>query len=224
MGKPVTSSTAAKQTKQDRRRDRREEQRKREEERLRAAKRNRMVLGVSILVVVLVVAASVYFFSMKTPGSSSTTTASAQSNNAAYPPVDNIVCETNEQGNYHVHAHLTLYINGQQVAIPQNIGIAGDQSCLYWLHTHDTSGVIHVEAPNQQVFTLGTFFKEWSQVFPQQQYPVQLSSTDGWKVYVNGKPYTGDFHKIELSAHTLITMAYQSPNVAPDTVYNWGDL
>ena len=104
------------------------------------------------------------------------------------------------------------------------LGIASDQSCLYWLHTHDTSGVIHVEAPNQQVFTLGTFFKEWSQVFPQQQYPVQLSSSDGWKVYVNGKPYTGDFHKIELSAHTLITMAYQSPNVVPDTVYNWGDL
>jgi hypothetical protein len=108
--------------------------------------------------------------------------------------------------------------------IPQNLGIASDQSCLYWLHTHDTSGVIHVEAPNQQVFTLGTFFKEWSEVFPQLQYPVQLSSNDGWKVYVNGKPYTGDFHKIELSAHTLITMAYQSPNAVPDTVYNWGDL
>jgi hypothetical protein len=223
MGKPVTSSTSAKQTKQDRRRDRREEQRRREEERLRAAKRNRIVLGVSILVVVLVVAASVYFFSTRTPGSSSATT-TAQSSNPAYPQVDNIVCEANEQVAYHVHAHLSLYISGQQVPIPQNLGIASDQSCLYWLHTHDTSGVIHVEAPNQQVFTLGTFFKEWSEVFPQQQYPVQLSSTDGWKVYVNGKPYTGDFHKIELSAHTLITMAYQSPNAVPDTVYNWGDL
>jgi hypothetical protein len=222
MGKPVTSSTSTKQTKQDRRRDRREEQRRREDERRRAGQRNRIVLGVSILVVVLVVAASVYLFS-KAPGSSSTTT-TAQSSNPAYPQVDNIVCEANEQGTYHVHAHLSLYISGQQVSIPQNLGIASDQSCLYWLHTHDTSGVIHVEAPNQQVFTLGTFFKEWSGVFPQQQYPVQLSSTDGWKVYVNGKPYTGDFHKIELSAHTLITMAYQSPNAVPDTVYNWGDL
>lgn len=222
MGKPVTSSTSAKQTKQDRRRDRREEQRRREEERLRAAQRNRIVLGISIFVVVLVVAASIYIFS-KAPDSASTT-ATAQSSNPAYPRVDNIVCEANEQVAYHVHAHLTLYIDGQQMPIPQNLGIASDQSCLYWLHTHDTSGVIHVEAPDQQVFTLGTFFKEWSEVFPQQQYPVQLSSTDGWKVYVNGKPYTGDFHKIELSAHTLITMAYQSPNAVPDTVYNWGDL
>lgn len=222
MGKPVTSSASAKQTKQDRRRDRREEQRKREEERQRVAKRNRIVFGVSILVVVLVVAASVYFFS-KAPASSSSTT-TAQTSNFAYPQVDNSVCEANEQVAYHVHAHLTLYISGQQVPVPQNIGIANDQSCLYWLHTHDTSGVIHVEAPNQQVFTLGTFFKEWGQVFPQQQYPVQLASTDGWKVYVNGKPYTGDFHKIELSAHALITMAYQSPNAVPDTVYNWGDL
>jgi hypothetical protein len=220
MGKPVTSSST-KQTKQDRRRDRREEHRKREEERQRTVKRNRIVLGVSIFAAVLVIAASVYLFAMRTPDDSS---ASAQGSNSAYPKVDNIICEANEQGNYHVHAHLSLYISGQQVPIPQNLGIATDQSCLYWLHTHDTSGVIHVEAPSKQTFVLGTFFKEWSEVFPQLQYPVQLSSSDGWKVYVNGKPYNGDFHKIELSAHTLITMAYQSPNAPVDSVYNWGDL
>jgi hypothetical protein len=220
MGKPVIGSST-KQTKQDRRRDRREEQRRREEERQRAVKRNRIVLGVSVFAVVLVVAASVYFFAIRNPGS---TTAADQSTNPAYPKVDNIICEANEQGTYHVHAHLSIYINGEKVTIPQNIGIAPDQSCLYWLHTHDTTGVIHVEAPSKQTFTLGTFIKEWGDVFPQLQYPFQLSSTDGWKVYVNGKPYNGDFRKIELSAHTLITMTYQSPNVPIDTVYNWGDL
>lgn len=220
MGKPVTGSST-KQTKQERRRDRREEQRKREEERQRAAKRNRIVWGVSILATVLVVAASIYFFAVKNPGASA---AADQSSSPAYPKVDNIVCQANEQVAYHVHAHLSLYINGAKIDIPQNIGIASDQSCLYWLHTHDNTGVIHVEAPGQQIFTLGTFFKEWSEVFPQLQYPVQLSSTDGWKVYVNGKPYNGDFHKIELSAHTLITMAYQTPNAPVDAVYNWGDL
>jgi hypothetical protein len=171
--------------------------------------------------VVLIIAASVYFF---VTGNRSSASATVQSSNPSYPAVDNIACEASEQVAYHVHAHLSLYIDGQQVQIPQNLGIATDQSCLYWLHTHDTSGVIHIEAPDQRTFTLGTFFKEWSEIFPQLQYPVQLSSSDGWKVYVNGKPYNGDFHKIELTAHTLITMAYQSPKAPIDTVYNWGDL
>jgi hypothetical protein len=219
MSKPVTSSSA-KQTKQERRRDRREEQRRREEERLRTVKRNRIIIGVSVLAVILIVAAAVFFGNRN----SSTASIADQGSNPAYPNVDNSVCQANEQVAYHVHAHLSIYINGQQVPVPQNLGIASDQSCLYWLHTHDTTGVIHVEAPSQQKFTLGTFFKEWSQVFPQLQYPVQLSSSDGWKVYVNGKPYNGDFHNIELSAHTLITLAYQSPNAPIDTVYNWGDL
>lgn len=220
MGKPVAGSSA-KQTKLERRRDRREEQRRREEERLRATKRNRIVIGVSILAVVLVVAVSAYFFATANKSSAAAT---LQSDNPSYPVVNNIACQTNEQVAYHVHAHLSMYINGQAVQIPQNLGIASDQSCFYWLHTHDTTGVIHIEAPSQQVFTLGTFFKEWNNVYPQLQYPVQLSDTTGWKVYVNGKPYKGDFNNIDLTAHELITMTYQSPNAPIDTIYNWGDL
>ncbi len=41
--------------------------------------------------------------------------------NAAYPPVDGIYCDALEQTAYHIHAHLTIYINGKQVAIPQGI-------------------------------------------------------------------------------------------------------
>jgi hypothetical protein len=220
MSKPVTSSSA-KQTKQERRRDRREEQRRREEERLRVTKRNRIVVGVSILAVALVIGVSAYFLT-RGPGTSAAAT--LQSDNPSYPVVNNIACQTNEQVAYHVHAHLSMYINGQQVQIPQGLGIASDQSCYYWLHTHDTTGVIHIESPTQQTFKLGTFFKEWNDVFPQLQYPVQLSDTAGWKVYVNGKLYNGDFHNIDLTAHELITMKYQSPNAPTDTVYNWGDL
>src|SRR5581483_2600731 len=129
MGKPVAGSSA-KQTKLERRRDRREEQRRREEEHLRATKRNRIVIGVSILAVVLVVAVSAYFFVTANKSSAAT----LQSDNPSYPVVNNIACQTNEQVAYHVHAHLSMYINGQAVQIPQNLGIASDQSCFYWLH------------------------------------------------------------------------------------------
>jgi len=33
--------------------------------------------------------------------------------------------------------------------------------CIYWLHTHDDSGLIHMESPINQSFTLRQFFKIW---------------------------------------------------------------
>jgi hypothetical protein len=76
------------------------------------------------------------------------TSSTEQVVNAAYPPIDGIYCDALEQTAYHIHAHLTIYMNGKQVAIPQGIGIASDQSCFYWLHTHTSDGVIHIEFPN----------------------------------------------------------------------------
>jgi hypothetical protein len=143
--------------------------------------------------------------------------------NPSYPPVDNVYCDTQEQNAFHIHAHLKIYINGQALPLPAQIGIAGDQSCLYWLHTHDTSGVIHIEAPANHSFTLGNFLDEWSTVFPTLGYPSQLDQT-GWQVYVNGKPYIGDFHKIPLAAHALVTLMYNSPQAVPDTTYQWNGL
>jgi hypothetical protein len=215
-------------TKQERRRDRREEQRRRAEEQLRAGRmRRRVIIGAAIIAILLVVGISAYVFSVSkgAQGQASTTTSpdSSPVNTQMYPPVDNISCNS-EQSAYHVHVHLSLYINGAAVPVPQNLGIAPDQSCFYWLHTHDTTGVIHVEAPKKDVFTLGTFFREWQEQFPQLQYPLQLDQTSGWTVYVNGKPYNGDFRKISLDAHALITMAYNTPGVTPDTQYNWGSL
>jgi hypothetical protein len=110
------------------------------------------------------------------------------------------------------------------VQIPANIGIASDQSCFYWIHVHDTSGVLHIEAPTQKIYTLGNFLNIWNTAFSQMNYPVQLATSAGWTVYVNGKSYTGDFGNIPLNAHTLITMGYNSPNITPDITYNWGSL
>ncbi|HZU69761.1 MAG TPA: hypothetical protein VFA09_20985 [Ktedonobacteraceae bacterium] len=144
--------------------------------------------------------------------------------NSAYPPVDNIYCDALEQTVYHIHAHLSIYINGSLSPIPANMGIASDGSCYYWLHTHDTTGVIHIESPTQKDYTLGNFFDEWSTHFSSLGFPTQLASTNGWQVWVNGKPYSGDFRNITLTAHELITLAYNSPGVKPDTVYAWNGL
>jgi len=144
--------------------------------------------------------------------------------NAAYPPVDSISCQSTEQGGTHIHAHVTMYVNGTKTPIPANVGIAPDSSCLYWLHTHDDSGVIHIEAPEGVSATFGNFLDIWGQRFQQVGYPSQLSDATGWQVYVNGKPFRGNFHTIPLQSHTLITLAYHSPGIQPDTTYTWNGL
>jgi hypothetical protein len=45
----------------------------------------------------------------------------------------------------HIHAHLDVFKNGQTNPIPPNTGTIPNQ-CIYWLHTHDDTGVIHVES------------------------------------------------------------------------------
>ncbi len=129
-------------------------------------------------------------------------------------PVDGIPCETSEQLTYHVHAYLTVLANGQVVPIPAFIGIPG--RCIYWLHTHDTSGVIHIEAPSQRAFTLGQFFDVWSQ--PLSATQVLGFKADGqhsFQFFVDGQPYSGDPRQIPLGAHTLITIEYGPPFSAP---------
>jgi len=126
-----------------------------------------------------------------------------------------------EQTAYHIHAHLTIYINGKQVAIPQNIGIASDQSCFYWLHTHTSDGVIHIEFPRQGSPTLGNFLDIWGQEFSQLGFQNQLASSADWTVYVDGKKVTSDFNHLNLQPHQVITIAYNSPGITPDTSFNW---
>src|SRR6266566_3501100 len=104
------------------------------------------------------------------------------------------------------------------------VGIAPDGSCFYWLHTHSNDGVIHIEAPSGRSFTLGNFLDIWGKRFAQLGYPSELDQSDGWQAYINGKPFAGDFHTIPLQAHTLITLAYHSPGVKPDTTYDWNGL
>src|ERR1700730_306107 len=159
-------------TKHERRRDRREEQRRLREARMRTAKNRRIVTIVGIVAaVVLIVGISSYFlfptlFVPKTSQASTATPTPTQT----LGPVDNITCDASEHagaGSYHIHAHLSLIINDSPVTLPANLGIADDQSCIYWLHTHDTTGVINVESPNSGTYTLGTFIHLWKQQFSQ---------------------------------------------------------
>lgn len=60
----------------------------------------------------------------------------------------------------HYHAHLDIYVNGRPEPVAASIG-REDDSFFSPLHTHASSGMIHIEAPRDQRFTLGMLFTEW---------------------------------------------------------------
>ena len=231
------SSSATKQpTRQAMKQERREEERQRQLNAKRRATRNkRILIGSLIAVAVLVVTTVSYAVNSNTHHASVQNQASSTEAvfDPAYPPIDGVYCDQLEQTAYHHHVHLTVYINGQQVPFPAGMGIAGDQTnptCFYWLHTHATDGIIHIEAPAQHSFSLKNFLDIWQNFASsnsQYTFPTQLSLTDGWTMYVNGKKVTGDFSKIDISSdqawHELITLVYNSPNAKPDMLgsYNW---
>jgi hypothetical protein len=61
----------------------------------------------------------------------------------------------------HVHSHLTITDDDVPVTVPGNIGHAASERFAAQIHTHDTSGILHVESPTRTTFRLGEFFDEW---------------------------------------------------------------
>ncbi|GAC1613851.1 MAG: hypothetical protein NVS9B12_14930 [Vulcanimicrobiaceae bacterium] len=130
-------------------------------------------------------------------------------------PVDGIKCETMEQVVVHLHAHLTIFDHGKQIAVPRYIGIVSNGNnpgCLYWVHTHGTEGIIHVEAPELASYTLGNFFHIWGASLSRSDI---ATLTGPVTAFVNGTKYDGDLAAIPLTAHQQITLEVGTPVVAP---------
>lgn len=120
----------------------------------------------------------------------------------------------------HTHQHLDVFVHGEKVAIPSGIGIHEDAPAFISpLHSHDTSGVIHVESPTVETFTLGQFFNVWG---------VRLDAaciggyctddTNALRIYVNGEVYTGDPRALELTPHGIIVVTYGTEAEIPNPV------
>jgi len=181
--------------------------------------------------------------------------------------VDGITCDTSMSNNYHVHAFIGLYVNGQEIAIPDAAGIvnpAGESpassdtdgwsnqeiyaDCFYHIHTHDASGMIHLEDPDPSnapitasLFTTGNFFDVWGlsvaadhfgpyqgavTVYTSGQFARNAAGCDpkyncevGSTVYTQ---YTGDPTQVPLYSHEVVWYEVGSGN--PDALHLPGIL
>lgn len=180
--------------------------------------RKRVIIP-SLFVFVLIVFSVIHGITNSSPQASPQPTVAT----SQFPPVDGISCDQVEQRAFLIHAHISIWIDGKETVIPANIGIAPDQSCFYWLHTHDTTGIVFIAAPEKGTFTLRQFIDIWQQGQTKGGFPSQLSEEVGWTVFIEGTKVSESFDKVLLGNHTLITLAFNSPGVKGDTTYSWPD-
>lgn len=72
---------------------------------------------------------------------------------------------------YHSHPNITVTINGANVPIADNT-FAASGGCGHPLHTHDASGVIHVETDVDRDYTLGDWFLIWGNFQNDRNYAI----------------------------------------------------
>lgn len=145
-------------------------------------------------------------------------------------PVDGIHCTPIEQLAYHIHVHLQVYVDGQPRSVPGGVGLVGPYAqqgaagpfygasrCYYWLHTHASDGVIHIESPTARIYTLGDFFDEWGQ-------PLSANQVAGAKgrvtAFVNRRAWSESPRAVPLSPHALIQLDVGTP-VLPFAPVSW---
>ena len=143
--------------------------------------------------------------------------------------VDRITCQTNEQVLFHIHAHLTIFVDGKVRSVPYGIGIAPPLSgqnmpsgafvtggkCFSWLHTHAADGIIHIESPIKRTYTLGNFFDVWGQPLSSSQAgPAHGKVT----AFVDGFLFKGNPRQIPLLAQAQIQLEVGTPLISPEAI------
>jgi hypothetical protein len=120
----------------------------------------------------------------------------------------------------HYHAHITIYADGHKAPVPALIGIDEADQLLSPIHTHDDSGVIHMEA-DEKNFTpnLQEVFNVWGLRFNSQCIGGYCG---GVKMWVDGQAST-QFGAHVMKEHDAITILQGTPppGFKPDKSFNF---
>ena len=168
--------------------------------------------------------------------------------------VDNVLCNRNS-AIYHVHFFIGIIVNGQHRALPDGTGMSAPSAdftlepegfknwtetsgCYYYLHTHDASGVVHVESPANEpksawetvtLYTLGTYFDVWGTSLSS----TNIGSINGTVTAYVAQPhvlktdpvpntmlvrFTGNPRTIPIHSHTVVWLEIGSPTIAPSSL------
>jgi hypothetical protein len=213
--------------------------------RKRFARRRRARQGGILLVAVVAIAAVAYFISQEPEPTPRADPSSLQGLNEGEPPwppelenlrqrllaIDLPPQEAEGQG-LHSDQHLDIFVHGQPVEVPAQIGIppgfdqespgASETDFISILHTHDATGLVHVEAPETHAYTLGEFFDVWGVRLTDDCLGGLCEKKDDQiRVYVNGELQDGPPGDVEFSLQALsqeIVLTYGTKAELPNPI------
>ncbi|TML43230.1 MAG: hypothetical protein E6G27_02160 [Actinobacteria bacterium] len=101
----------------------------------------------------------------------------------------------------HTHQHLDIVVNGQHLPVHTQVGIDPLGRFLSPLHTHDATGILHLEATDTAAYTLGQFFDVWGVRFDATCLGVYCADAGHQlRVVANGHPVEGDPRRLTLTS------------------------
>jgi hypothetical protein len=117
----------------------------------------------------------------------------------------------------HIHSLLHVYVHGQEEPLATNIGVSNQE--LAPLHTHDSSGIIHVESADRRSFDLGEFLDVWGVRLSQSCLGGYcVGGKDKLQAFVDGKRWTGRLGDIPLKDHEVIVLAFGTNGELPEPI------
>ncbi|MGC1381244.1 MAG: hypothetical protein WA814_09530 [Candidatus Baltobacteraceae bacterium] len=150
--------------------------------------------------------------------------------------VDGIGCYTTMvDDKYHIHVFVGFIYNQAEVAIPTTIGMedpgapkdgfTNHAKCFYRIHTHDSSGIVHLEfnkslPPSAAVVRLKQVMDVWGVRYNSEHFgpfkgPVHIfygkEQTLGQLTIDSYKPFYDSFDKLELHSHEVVWIEIGDP-------------
>jgi hypothetical protein len=115
----------------------------------------------------------------------------------------------------HTHALVHIYNDGLLIQVQPNIGLYPPRKLASSVHTHDSSGIIHMESDRPHKFTLGGFFAIWGVPFGTRTLGnLTASGKNAVHVYANGRPVTNPAGYV-IRDHDSISIGYGADGSFP---------
>lgn len=120
----------------------------------------------------------------------------------------------------HTHQHLSIFVHGEEVLVPAGIGIHEQYPAFISpLHVHDESGIVHIESPTVETFTLGQLFDIWGVRLDGACIGAYCTDdTNTLRIFVDGKAYLGGPRELELTPHAVIVITYGTDAELPSPI------
>ena len=101
------------------------------------------------------------------------------------------VCLADHSGSFsHIHATKSVTIIGNNILIPDEVGITDDvcPNGMRGVHTHDDTGRLHIETPGAMDAPVGAFFTIWGEQFDDTHILNKVANDNNEVVmFVNGQ-------------------------------------